>query len=62
MRRVAYVRISARSAADPFSRSTGRRHARSSVGSLSLSISLRLDSSCLVLHVTFTFDLRNPRS
>lgn len=55
-----YVRISARSAAVPFSRSTGRRHARSSV-SLFLSLFFFLPLSrffCLVLHVTFTFDLQ----
>lgn len=42
-----YVRISARSAAVPFSRSTGRRHARSSV-SLSLSFFPSLPISILL--------------
>lgn len=57
MRRAArstYVRISARSAAVPFSRSTGRRHARSLVGfflSLPPPISILLPRSPRYFHL-----------
>jgi len=58
-----YVRLGARSAAVPFSRSTGRRHARSSAGPRLPRLQPLAALGALGRPlVTFTFDLRESRS